>query len=442
MPTPIYQRPAELLQNLIRFNTTNPPGHEVECVRYIKGLLDEAGIESTLIAKDPNRPNLIARIPSRGDAAPLLLYGHVDVVTTESQNWTHPPFEAEIHDGYIWGRGALDMKGPDAMLIAAFLRAHAESANLPGDVILCIVVDEEAGGEFGAEFLIQEHPDLFKGVRYALGEFGGFTLHIGGKHLYTIQVIEKQICSVKATLRGPAGHGSLTHRGRGTATAKLAKMLDILEHKSLPVHITPAARVMFGALADTLGFPSSLLIRQLLNPALTDRILPLMSESASTFDPLLHNTVNATIIQGGDKINVIPSEITVKLDGRLLPGQTPDDMLRELRQLLGPDIEWEVFDFDPGPPEPDMSFFDTLADILKRADPTGTPIPLMLGGVTDARFFSQLGIQSYGFTPMQLPPDFNFPAVIHAADERIPVEAVAWGADRIYEALLRFGEVS
>lgn len=435
--TPIYQRPAELLQHLLRFNTTNPPGHEAACIGYIKGLLEEAGIESTIIARDAARPNLIARIGGRGDAPPLMLYGHVDVVTTESQKWAHPPFEAEIHDGYIWGRGTLDMKGPDAMMIAAFLRAHAEGADLPGDVILCMVSDEEDGGEFGALYLAEQHPDLFAGVRYAIGEFGGFTINLSGKRFYPIMVAEKQTCWLRATLRGAAGHGSMVHCG--TAAAKLGKMLTTLDQKRLPVHITPATRLMINAVADVLGFPSGTILRQLLNPAMTDRVLDLLGDSGRNFDPLLHNTVNATILQGGDKINVIPAEINVEMDGRLLPGQTPDDLIRELHAMLGDDIEFTVIRHEPCPPAPDMAMFDTLCGILKRADPEGHPIPLILSGVTDARYFSQLGIQTYGFTPMQLPPDFAFTATIHAADERIPVDSLQWGTDRIYEALLAFG---
>jgi acetylornithine deacetylase/succinyl-diaminopimelate desuccinylase-like protein len=164
----IYQRPAELSQNLIRFNTTNPPGDEAACVNYIQQLLQEAGIESKIYARDPYRPNLVARLKGRGDAPPLLLQGHVDVVTTENQKWTHPPFEAKIVDGFIWGRGALDMKGAVAMMLSAFLRAKIENANLPGDVILTILSDEEAGGNFGAKYLVENHADLFKDVRYAL----------------------------------------------------------------------------------------------------------------------------------------------------------------------------------------------------------------------------------------------------------------------------------
>jgi acetylornithine deacetylase/succinyl-diaminopimelate desuccinylase-like protein len=435
MSVDIYRRPVELLQHLIRFNTTNPPGDETEIVAYINGLLTQAGIPTQIVAKVPNRPNLIARLPGRGEAPPLLLQGHVDVVTTEGQPWDVPPFEGRIVDGYVWGRGALDMKGGVAMMLSALLRAKAEGFTPPGDVILAVLSDEEAGSDMGAKFLVEEHPELFEGVKYAIGEFGGFTLHVEGTRFYPIQVAEKQICWMKATLHGPAGHGSRPIRGG--AMAKLGEMLTRLDQNRLPVHITPVARQMFETMADALGGTKGLAVRQLLSPRLTDKIIGIMGERAQLFDAMLHNTVSPTIVRGGDKINVIPSEVTVELDGRLLPGQTPEDMLRELRALLGDEVELEVLRHDPGPPEPDMGWFDDLAGILREFDPEAVPLPLLQVGVTDARFFARLGIQTYGFLPLKLPPDFDFASTIHAANERVPVEAVEFGAEAVYRALQR-----
>jgi acetylornithine deacetylase/succinyl-diaminopimelate desuccinylase-like protein len=433
--SPIYQRPDELLQTLIRFDTTNPPGNEAACIGYIQKLLDDAHIPSTLLGRDPNRPNLIARLPGRGEAPPLLLYGHVDVVTTQGQEWQHPPFAAEIHDDFIWGRGTLDMKGAVAMMVTAFLRAHAEDAPLPADVILCVLSDEEACGDFGANYLVEQHPEQFENVRYALGEAGGFNLEIGGRRFYPIMTGEKQICWMRATLHGPGGHGSMPIRGG--AAAKLASFLTKIDRHYLPVHVTPIAREMIDALAHGLGFPLGTALRQLLNPALTDQLLGRLGEQARVFAPLLHNTVSPTIFRGGDKENVIPATITVDLDGRLLPGFAPQDLIDELHVLVGDDITFDVARHDPGPPEPDRGLFALLSDILRESDPAGMPIPLLMAGVTDARFFSRLGIQTYGFTPMQLPKTFNFTETVHAADERIPVGAVAYGADRIYQVLLR-----
>jgi acetylornithine deacetylase/succinyl-diaminopimelate desuccinylase-like protein len=434
----IYERPAELLQRLIQFDTTNPPGNEGPCIRYARDLLADAGIDSTLLGLTDERPNLVARLKGRGDSPPLLLYGHVDVVTTAGQDWTHPPFAGEIVDGYLWGRGTIDMKGGVAMFLSAFLRAHAEGADLPGDVILVLLADEENEGKYGAKYLVEEHPGLFEGVRYALGEFGGFPMRLAGQTFYPIMVSEKQCCWLKATVHGPGGHASMPIRGG--ATAKLAGVLRHLDRR-LPVHITPPARLMIEAIADHLPFPQGLALRGLLIPPLTDRILDALGEEGRLLDALLHNTVSPTVLRGGTKTNVIPSEITVEVDGRILPGFGPDDLFREMRAALGPladDVTFDVSSFDPGPGDIDMALFDTLADILHTADPAGIPIPYMLAGVTDGRIFAQIGIQTYGFTPMKLAPDFSFTELIHAADERIPVEAVSWGAARVYEALQRF----
>jgi acetylornithine deacetylase/succinyl-diaminopimelate desuccinylase-like protein len=433
---PIYQRPVEILQSLIRFDTTNPPGNEAECVAYINSLLREAGFNTTLLTKAPNRPNLITRLKGQGSAPPLLLYGHVDVVTTLGQGWTYPPFEGKIVDGCVWGRGALDMKGGVAMMLAAFLRAKAEGLSLSGDVVLAILSDEEGGSDYGAKYLVENHPEQFKGIRYALGEFGGSRFYFGRKKLYPIMVAEKQICWMKAHVRGPGGHGSLPLRG-GTM-AKLARLLQQLDRRRLPVHITPPARQMIESMAFALSFPQSLILRQLLNPRLTDLILRLLGTRGQGLAPLFRNTVNATIVHGGDKINVIPSEISLELDGRLLPGFKPDDMIAELRRLIGDDVELEVLRHDSGPAEPDMGFFDTLAGVLREADPGALPVPMFMPGVTDGRFFSRLGIQTYGFTPMNLPPDLNLLQKAHAADERIPVEALDFGANAIYKALQRY----
>ena len=432
----MHERPVEILQRLIRFNTTNPPGHEAACVGYIRDLLNEAGIESTLIAKDPERPNLIARIPGEGKAAPLLMYGHVDVVTTEDQPWHHPPFEGNLIDGYVWGRGALDMKGGVAMMVAAFLRANAEGLRPPGDIILTIVSDEEVGGDFGAKFLVDEHPELFKDIKYAIGEFGGFSMNVGGKRFYPIMISEKQICGIKATVRGQGGHGSMPVRGG--AMARLSEMLKILDKKAFPVHITPPARMMVEAMASALGGVQGAILGQLTNPLMSNTVLNLLGERGRVFYPLFHNTVSPTILKGSNKINVIPSEVSVFMDGRMLPGFKPEQMLNEMRQIVGAGVELEVTEYDPGPSEPDMSLFNKLSEVLKEADPTGTPIPLLLSGVTDGRFFSKLGIQTYGYLPMPLPEDFQFASVIHAADERVPAAAIEFGAQTIYKALSRF----
>jgi len=432
----IHQRPSELLQKLIQFNTTNPPGNEAGCIQFIDEILKDEGIETTIAAQTPERPNLIARLAGQSNTAPLLLYGHVDVVTTDKQNWQYPPFGGKLVDGFIWGRGALDMKGGVAMMVAAFLRAKSEGAKLPGDVILTIVSDEEAGGDLGARYLVDNHPHFFENVQYAIGEFGGFSMDIGNKRFYPIMVAEKHPCWMKAIVRGPGGHGSLPVRDG--SMAKLAQILQSLNKKRLPVHITPVARLMFTKIASAIGGISGLMIKQLTNPPLTNTILNLLGERGRTFDPLLHNTVSATILHGSDKINVIPSEVTVELDGRLLPGYRPEDMYTELRKIIGSDVEFEVIRYDEGPGEPDMGLFDMLSAILVEDDPGCIPVPLLLSGCTDGRFFSRLGIQTYGFLPMALPKGFNFTKTIHSVDERVPAESIDFGTNAIYKLMQRY----
>ena len=426
---------VELLQELIRFDTTNPPGNEAACIDFLRAQLDEVGCETQTYEREPGRPNLVSRL-SGGDAPPLLLQGHVDVVTTALQDWKQPPFAGVLEDGYVWGRGALDMKAGVAMLVHAFLRAKREGVQLPGDLVLLVLSDEEAGGNLGARYLVEEHPELFAGMRYALGEFGGFTLTVGGKRFYLIQVAEKQICWLKATVRGPGGHGAMVHRG-GTV-ARLGRFLSDLDRKRMPVHVTPIVEEMIQAIAAALPRRHAAIMRSLLKPRLTDGALRLLGVRAAQFEPMLRNTVNATIVRGGSKINVVPSEIELELDGRALPGFSPEQLIAELHDLAGDDIEVEVVRHDPGPAEPDLGLFETLAGVIRELDPDGIPVPLLQIGVTDGRFFSQAGIQTYGFLPMRLPEEFDFSKLIHAADERIPVDALEFGAEAVWRAVQRF----
>jgi acetylornithine deacetylase/succinyl-diaminopimelate desuccinylase-like protein len=428
--------PVELLQRLIRFDTTNPPGNESECIAFVQGLLEAAGCETKIYAKDPARPNLVARLQGTGNSPPLLLQGHVDVVTTAGQSWERPPFGGELVAGEVWGRGAIDMKGAVAMFVSAFVRAARGELGLPGDVILAVLSDEENGGDFGAKFLVEEHPELFEGVRYALGEAGGISQVIAGKRFYPIQLGEKQICWLKATVRGPGGHGAMIHRD-GTM-ARLARMLDDLNRKRLPIHVTPIVRDMIETIAAHLPRPKRDLMLALLKPAVADLALPKLGPRLRWLETLLRNTVNATIVRGGDKVNVIPAQIDLELDGRLLPGFTPDDLIGELHEIVGNDIEVELVRHDPGLAEPDLALFEMLGSVLRELDPEGIPMPLLQGGVTDARFFAQLGIQTYGFMPMRLPADFPVLKIVHAADERIPVAALEFGTEAVTRALRRF----
>ncbi len=428
--------PTELLQQLIRFDTTNPPGNEKKCILWIKELLDKAGIRNTILSKDPERPNIIARIEGQKKAPPLLIYGHVDVVSTKGQQWTHSPFEGVIEDGFIWGRGALDMKGGIAMMLSAFLKLAETGFKPSGDIIFAALSDEESGGDFGAKFLVEQHPDYFKDVKYALGEFGGFPVYIGGKCFYFIQTGEKQRCWMKATLNGPGGHGSQRHTG-GTM-AKLGKIIRTFDKKRMPVHVTPIVKDMVERIAGNVSLPERMVFKQILSPFFTDKIIDLMGERGGMFDPLLHNTVNITMVNGGDKVNVIPSEISFHMDGRILPGFRPDDMLSEIRQLAGDGFSIEIQKHEPCPPKPDMALFNMLGGIIEKAHPGAIPVPFLLPGITDACFFSRLGIQTYGFLPMNLPKDFTFNKLIHAADERIPEYCLLFGTNAIYDVFKQY----
>lgn len=427
--------PVYLLQQLIRFNTTNPPGNEKECIEYIEYVLNSAGIETNIYTEDENRPNLVARIPGKGTADPLLLYGHADVVPTEGQEWHYPPFEGKVVGDCVWGRGALDMKGALTMMISSMLKLKTEGIIPNGDIILAVVSDEEAGG-LGAKHLVEKHSDIFEGVKYAIGEFGAFTMYAGNKKFYPIMVAEKQLCSVKITFKGMGGHGSIPVKNG--AAAKAGLFLTKINKKKLPVHITPVAEAMINKMGGNLPFIQGNLLKLLLKKNFTNTIIKLMGESGAVFDAILHNTINATLISGGTKINVVPEEVTITLDGRLLPGLDPEEFLGEIKNLAGRDAEVSIINYEKGPVGVNMGLYNTLADIITEKEPSGIPTEMLVTGVTDARQFSRLGIQTYGFTPMLLPKDFNFTQLMHGSDERIPVAALQFGTEAIYTLLNKF----
>ncbi len=428
---------VDVLQRLIRFDTTNPPGNEHAAVSYIADLLESHGIATQRLAKDPDRPNLVARIPGDGHAPPLLLQGHIDVVPTTDQPWSRDPFGGELVDGWIWGRGALDMKGGIVMMLDALVRAaHADSAPA-GDVMLCVVSDEEDGGTHGARFLVEQHRELFDGVRYGIGEFGGFPLSLAGRRFYPIQIAERVGVRFRLTVRGQGGHGSLPVRGG--AMARLGRVLRRLDRKRLPIHVTPATRLMLEAMIAHTDGATRRALSALLDARTAGPAMAVLGSRLGVLEPVLRNTVSPTIVRGGDKINVIPSEATVELDGRMLPGLEPEQFADEVQAIVGDNVEVTWTSEEIGVGEPDMGLFDLLADIVREEDPTGIPIPFLLPAVTDGRWFTQLGIQHYGFLPMNLPDDYDFRSTVHAADERIPAEAVQHGADRMYELVSRYG---
>jgi acetylornithine deacetylase/succinyl-diaminopimelate desuccinylase-like protein len=383
----------------------------------------------------PGRPNLVARHAGAREQPPLLLYGHVDVVTTAGQRWTRPPFGGEVHDGVLWGRGALDMKHGVAMLVRAFLDAVERGSGTP--LVLAVLCDEEDGGDDGARFLAERHPDAFGGARHALGEFGGNKVWLGGKAFYPIQVAEKQLCWVRAWVRGTGGHAASGAYGT-SGMARLGEVLRTLERRRPPVRIIPLVREWFERMAAELPRPQALLVRGLLDPRTAGVAARALGSRGRGLTRVIRNTAEPTIVRGGDKINVIPSEIELQIDCRLLPGQTPADAMAELRDLLGDDVELELVRHDPVAAEPDLSQFELLAGVLRELDPEATPVPMLLAGVTDGRFLSPLGIQTYGFLPLRLPQEFEFTPLIHNADERVPVDALPFGVEAITRAIERY----
>lgn len=430
-----FEEGTRLLQRLIQFDTTNPPGQEMACIQYIQELLEKEGFEIELISKTPNRPTLITRLKGKG-GEPMLLYGHVDVVTTQNQDWSYPPFSGEIAEGCIWGRGALDMKGGVAMMITALINLKRANFKPAGDLVLVVLSDEEAGGAFGAEFLVNHHADLLKGIRFAIGEFGGFPIFIGGKKFYAIQVAEKQVCWLKGTIEGEGGHASFPMKGG--AYAKLGNVLQQLDENRLPFHLLPSVKKMFDIMAKHLDSPYKEMIENITNHEKIDHILQQMGPMGRMFDAIMHNTVNVTVVNGGKKTNVIPSSIHLEMDGRVLPGFSSKDIIQEIQTVTGDDLALEVLQYSQNDHQPDLSLFDFFAGVLNKLDPEGIPIPLLLSASTDARHFAKIGIQTYGFIPMDLSEDFNLLKYIHAGNERIPISSYHFGIRAIQTALMEY----
>ena len=432
----IHRDPVGLLQTLIQFDTTNPPGNEAAIIRYLNGIIRSHGVETTILAKDDNRPNLIARLSGRGDAPPLLFHGHVDVVPVAGQQWTHSPFGGEIHDGYVWGRGALDMKMGVSMMVCAFLQLVADGITPPGDIILAIMADEEVGSTFGSRFLVEQHAEQFADVQDCIGEFGGFSSYMGGRKFYPIQVTERVAIKVMMTIRGPAGHGAMPVKNG--AMAKLGRILTRLENNRFPIHITPPMREMITDIAAHVEPPTSTLLRGLLHSKIGAILLDHVPQLAA-IAPMLRSTASPTMVAGSPKLNVIPSAVTLQIDGRTLPGITPPQFVDQLRNIVGKDVEIAVEHRGiGGTPDPQFTLLPQLKSITHGLDSTGIPIPYMQPGVTDGRFFAQHGIQPYGFLPLDLPPDFNFTATVHAADEPVPVHALDFGQRGLYRLMATY----
>ncbi|MFI2209280.1 M20/M25/M40 family metallo-hydrolase [Streptomyces sp. NPDC020141] len=430
-----------LTQRLIRFDTTNPPGREADCVRFVHGLLTEAGVASTLVAKDPSRPNLVARLPGRGVAPPLLLHAHVDVVPTEGQAWSHPPFSGDLRDDHVWGRGAIDMKGSLASMLVALLGLHARGTPPAGDVLLAVVADEENGSAVGARHLVQDHPHLFDGVAYAVGEDGGASLELdGSRRVHPIVVAEKRAVWLRATFRGPAGHASRIPPEH-SVPRRLNRLLDALAGGGLGPRPGAVTHRMLTALAAAHPGPlGEALLRFRDDPADLSALKPLSERDALFLRSISQHTANPTVIAGGTRTNVIPGEMSVDIDGRLLPGDfTADDFISALRAKAGFPLDIEVLVEGEPMPEPVLGpFYERLAGVLREADPDGVPVPMMTTASTDARLFPQLGISSYGFMPLLIPAGSGYRDLLHAPDERIPFAALHFGVHCFEQLLLSY----
>jgi acetylornithine deacetylase/succinyl-diaminopimelate desuccinylase-like protein len=429
----------QLCRTLLRINTTNPPGNEREAADVVAAELVAAGIEPRLLESFPGRANVVARLRGTGEQPPLLLTAHLDVVEADASAWKYPPFGGVIAEGCLWGRGALDMKNMAAMSVAVLARLARDKVKLRRDVIFAAVADEEAGCDHGSRWLVDNHPDLVR-AEYALGEVGGYSMHLGRGVFYPIQVAEKGLCWVRGRVRGEPGHGSMPRED--SAVVRLAKAVARLGDKGLPVHVTPYMRDLVDAIASRQPAPLRPLLKRLLHPAIAPYALRALPDRslARVLGSLLSNTASPTILRAGSKINVIPGLAEVELDGRVLPGQTEADFLRELGTVLGPDVELEVLQSAPPLATEPMAtpLYDAIRESILAREPHAMVVPYLMPGFTDAKFFSKLGIKWYGFSPVQIPRGMRFAELFHGNDERIPVEGLKWGANVLHDLVRKF----
>jgi acetylornithine deacetylase/succinyl-diaminopimelate desuccinylase-like protein len=431
----------ETCQALLRMDTTNPPGNERPAAEYLQARLQEVGYQPVLLEAAPDRSNLVCRYQGTGEAEPLLITAHLDVVEAFSAYWEHPPFSGVIADGCLWGRGAIDMKNMAAMCTAILRCLAREKPVLRRDIIFAAVADEEAGCDLGSRFLVEEHPDLVR-AEYAIGESGGFSMHLGGATFYPVQVAEKGAVWLRATVRGEPGHGSMPRDD--SAVIKLGEAIARLGKAQMPVHATEHVRRFLHAVAARQPAFAQPLLKVLSHPRLLPRILKLLPDRsvARGMSALLSNTASPTVVRAGDKINVIPAEAELLIDGRTLPGQTPEDLMRELRHLLGPEVELEVIkSMPPVTTEPiESPLLDIITKQILAREPEAAVVPYLIPGFTDAKYFTALGARWYGFSPVKLEADsgLRFADMFHGHNERIPIAGLHWGTELLYDVIKEF----
>jgi acetylornithine deacetylase/succinyl-diaminopimelate desuccinylase-like protein len=433
----IRNEATQYLQDLIRIDTTNPPGNETKAAEYLASVLQREGIEPTILESVPGRGNLVARLKGDGRAAPFLMMAHLDVVPAEADKWTHPPFSGSIADGFLWGRGALDTKELVAMELIALLLLKRAGKSLARDIIFMANADEEAGGRMGAGWMVQQHPDLIR-AEYAINEGGGFGLEILGQRFFTCQTAEKGTARFVMRARGKPGHGSLM--SRDNAVLKLADAIHKISPAEMPMHLTPTVKFFLEGVAAKLGKPFEIGLRAILDPKkhrAAMNALPLDEGLRTMIHAMLHNTVTPTMLNAGAKINVIPSVAEARCDARVLPGQTARDLLGELRAVIGDEIEIEFLDDTPALESNHRTpLFDAITRVMARHAPHAPVLPYLVVGATDARHIRKLGTQVYGFAPMFAPPSEL--DRVHGHDERISIDNLAFGTRVLYEVVSEF----
>lgn len=434
----VREQVTTLLQQLLRFDTTNPPGNETPCVEYIAARLKHDGIDSTVLESAPGRGNLVARLRGDGTRAPLLLMGHVDVVPAEPAYWEHSPFSGDLADGIVWGRGATDMKNMVAMELMTFLLLKRSGVPLKRDVILMATADEETGGNMGAGWLAEHHPDLIR-AEYAINEGGATCIEMDGKSFFVCSTAEKGAARFTLRGHGEPGHASQPHPNN--AILPLARALVRLMETPLPLKLTRTARAHVEALAREVNPDLSKTLLALLDPATHAQALaalPLGEPTKRRLSASLHDTAVPTILRAGAKINVIPAEAAAQVDCRVLPGTTPEELEREVRAVVGDDVELEFQPMSPAlESDPASPLFEIIGDTVAQHEKGGVVVPGLITGGTDAKRLQSLGVKVYGFVPTR----YEGPAMSglgHNHNERVSVDNLEFGTRILFDVVNRF----
>lgn len=413
---------ATLASDLIRIDTSNPGDHsgpgERAAAEYAAALLAEAGLEPTILESHEKRASVVARIEGTDSSRPaLLIHGHLDVVPANAADWRVHPFSGEIAEECVWGRGAVDMKDMDAIILAVLRQRLAEGRRPARDVVVAFLADEEAGGSWGARWLVDNHAGLFDGVTEAIGEVGGFSVTIGGKRLYLLQTAEKGMAWMRLSAQGTAGHGSMINSEN--SVTDVAEAVARIGRYQWPIRETEAAFAFAREACEALGID--------FDPRDAGAVLGKLGPVAKMVGATLTNTTNPTMLSAGYKVNVVPQVATAQIDGRFLPGHE-DEFFRDVDALVGPGIKREFVHHDIAVETSfDGDLVDAMARSLAAEDPGGRMVPYCLSGGTDAKSFSRLGIRCFGFTPLRLPPELDFAGMFHGVDERVPVAALQFG---------------